>query len=68
MEARLLNIAGDWRGLAVVLDDLMPLFQTMEPDTVLGFYRELVRFNDLRDGLREVLRDGVFMEPDDSCA
>jgi hypothetical protein len=51
LEARMLNIVGDWRGLDVVLTDLNPLLHEAGPMVGRDFYRELVRYNDLRDRL-----------------
>jgi len=46
-EARMLNEAGDWRGLKEVLEDLSPCFRGT-PWAALDFYRELESQNNSR--------------------
>ncbi len=44
LEARMLLITGDWRGLSAVLDSLNWLFR-LDPSTGLAFYREMVAWD-----------------------
>lgn len=47
LEARMLLITGDWRGLSVVLDSLNWLFR-LDPSTGLAFYREMAQWDRMR--------------------
>jgi hypothetical protein len=44
LEARMLLITGDWRGLSAVLDSLNWLFR-LDPSTGLAFYREMAAWD-----------------------
>ena len=54
MEARMLLVVDDWRGLEAVLDQLNPLF-LLRPKTGCEFYRELVQYNKARRKLGELM-------------
>jgi hypothetical protein len=47
LEARMLLITGDWRGLGAVLDNLNRLFR-LDPSTGLAFYREMAAWDQMR--------------------
>jgi hypothetical protein len=47
LEARMLLITGDWRGLSAVLCNLNKAFQ-LDPSTGLEFYREMAAWDRMR--------------------
>jgi hypothetical protein len=44
LEARMLMVSGDWRGLGAVLENLNGLFR-LDPSTGLDFYREMAAWD-----------------------